>query len=167
MKSEVKPKWIRGPYSRPVRCDTDCSGPSLAQQEFKDECDINKIMKKYREQGVLTHRNNYEGRYDSYIDAPDFHTAMNAIADATSMFMDLPAEIRSKYGNDPAAFLEAAQDPDRQDELRELGLIKPDVAEPPPADPATNPPAEQTPKAKEGANAPAAEPKGEAPSGSQ
>ena len=115
---------LQGMYREHARHTTDCAGDSLAQQQFKEECDVNHIMKKYEKTGILEHRNNYEGRYGDFLSAPDYHSAMNAICAADEMFMSVPASIRQRFGNDPAAFLEFVQDPENLDEVRELGLAK-------------------------------------------
>jgi hypothetical protein len=40
------------------------------------------------------------------------------------MFMSLPAKIRSRFQNDPGAFLDFVQNPENRDEMIELGLAK-------------------------------------------
>ena len=38
------------------------------------------------------------------------------------MFADLPSSIRTKFNNDPAQYLDFVQDPEKLEEMRELGL---------------------------------------------
>jgi len=59
------------------------------------------------------------------IPAIDYHEALNIVADAESMFEELPSTIRAQFENDPHKFLEFVQDPNNLDEMRELGLAKP------------------------------------------
>jgi len=40
------------------------------------------------------------------------------------MFNDLPSSIRSRFGNDPAAFLDFVQDENNADEMVKLGLTE-------------------------------------------
>jgi phage internal scaffolding protein len=40
------------------------------------------------------------------------------------MFNDLPSSIRSRFGNDPAAFLDFVNDEGNADEMIKLGLIE-------------------------------------------
>ena len=40
--------------------------------------------------------------------------------------MDLPAEIRATFDNNPATFLDYAQDPENNQALMDMGLIEPD-----------------------------------------
>lgn len=108
-------------------------GPSRTHQAAKRECDINKIMERWQKTGVMTHLNKYEGRYGDFADVQDYQTSMNQVLEADAMFMSLPAKVRARFGNDPAAFLEFATDPENSDELVKLGLAKPrpeDVIDP-------------------------------------
>ena len=113
---------------KPVMLEPE--GESMTHQSFADECEINNIMKKYEKTGVLTHVREHQGQYGDFISAMDYHSAMNAIVRADEMFMDLPAAVRARFGNDPAAFLGAAQDPERIEEMRELGLAVASASDP-------------------------------------
>lgn len=96
--------------------------PSLTHQSFKDECDINKIIERLDVSGFLEDRG---GRKPQYFDAsqvPDYHTAMNQIIYAQSMFDELPADIRARFRNDPGEFVDFFQDPANQEEAISLGL---------------------------------------------
>lgn len=109
---------------RKVRKDFDGpKGVSLTKQSFKDECDINVLMRRYEKTGLVDHVNTHQGNYGDFINAPDFHSAMNQIMAAEDMFMSLPSRIRARFANDPAAFLEFAQDPSNAEEMQSLGLI--------------------------------------------
>lgn len=108
------------------RVRTEVSGMSRTRQEFKDECNINVIMKKYEKTGVISHTSNRQPRYVDFGDGvPDFHTAMNMMVAAESAFMTLPAVVRKRFENDPAAFVEYASDEKNLDQLREWGLAAP------------------------------------------
>lgn len=102
-----------------------CLEPTLTKQSFKDECDINNILKKYKKTGLIEHVNKYKGEYGDYIDAPTYQDAQNRIIEAQDMFMSLPAEIRDKFMNDAAYFLEFVHDPKNETAMVELGLAKP------------------------------------------
>ena len=67
-----------------------------------------------------------------FIEAMDFHEAQNALLEATNSFMELPAQVRAKFENDPAAliqYLEADLDEngskERQEFMGKYGLAKP------------------------------------------
>lgn len=116
---------IRSAYGPRSRLVKETPGESMAKQSFRDECDINTIMAKYQKSGIVTHLAAHQGRYGDFIDAPTYHQAMNAIVAAQDAFMSLPAAIRARFDNDPANFLDFAQDPENIDELREMGLAHP------------------------------------------
>jgi len=100
-------------------------GPGRTKQEFKKDADINVIIKKFQTTGIINFRNEHEAFYGD-IDPLDFQDAMNTVAKAGEMFDALPANIRKKFGHDPAVFLEYIQDPTNETEARSLGLLSPD-----------------------------------------
>lgn len=96
--------------------------PSRAKQFFKDECDINIIMGKYRERGIIAHVNKYKGHYGHLGVQGDYHDHLNSVMEAESAFMSLPAKIRKEFNNDPDKFVSFVSDPDNQDEINKMGL---------------------------------------------
>lgn len=117
---------IRKPYDPVERVAFECQGPTVVKASFQDECDINRIMRKFEKQGVVTHLRQVEGRYGDFCSAPEYHEACNQVVAAREMFATVPAKIRKRFNNDPAEFLEFAQDPGNVDELREMGLARPE-----------------------------------------
>ena len=135
---------LAGNYRKHSRVHPIISGESRTKQSFKKECDINNIMSKYEKTGIISHCRQHGGEYGDFIAAPDYHTAMTEITRAEEMFMAIPAGVRAKFGNDPAAFLAFAQDPENLEEMREMGLAPvplPDVEAPNPEEGAVVPPA--------------------------
>lgn len=95
---------------------------SRTQQQFKEECDINSILGKFRRTGVIDHVNRYNGDY-GFATSTSFQEAMNQVAEVNSMFASLPSEIRNRFANDAGAFLEFVQDPANAGDVEELGLV--------------------------------------------
>lgn len=91
------------------------------QQHFKDQCDINRIVKTYAKTGLVpgNPRIPLEEDFHGII---DFHTAMNAVRQGEEAFMELPAELRSRFHNDPQEYVEFCLDKENFDELVEMGL---------------------------------------------
>lgn len=120
--------------------------PSMTKQSFKTECDINAIMKKFQKTGAITHYANNAG---SYMDVPsgDLLDAQLIIANANTMFEELPSSIRKKFENDPGQFLDFVQNEDNLEEMYELGLktSPPLSANEPDITPPTRAPAPSTP----------------------
>lgn len=129
---------FRTPYTNPPsRVPVDNFDPSLTQQHFKDECDINYIMRRYRETGFLVDplkSATAKPQFGDFSTAFDFHEAQNVIAKANEAFAALPSEVRKRFANDPGEFLAFMEDERNIDEAVKLGLVeKPPVkAELPP-----------------------------------
>ena len=98
---------------------------SLTQQAFVDDCDVNLIMKRYEQTGLLNHVAKYEGHYGDFTGPTDYHTAMNMVIAAREMFETLPSGLRKQFANDAGAFLQWANDPENEAQMRELGLLPP------------------------------------------
>jgi phage internal scaffolding protein len=101
-----------------------CEDVSLTKQAFKEDCDINHIFKKWKKDGILTHVNKYQGRYDDVSGIQSYQDSLNQIMAAEEAFMSLPASIRSKFKNDPGEFLDFAMDEKNFDEMVKMGLAK-------------------------------------------
>lgn len=79
------------------------------KQSFKDQCDINKILKKAQVKGGLAHVQKYpEAVYGEFDPSLDLFTARERIAKAEQIFMELPAEVRSEFRNDALEFVNYA-----------------------------------------------------------
>lgn len=100
-----------------------------AKQSFKDECDINLIMRRFIKTGVITHVNNFSPQYGE-VPSQTYHEAMEIVRHANEMFSEVPAAVRKKFGNSAEAFLEFVSDEKNVDELRKLGMVKPIVEKP-------------------------------------
>lgn len=115
--------------------------PSLTQQNFKNQCDINNIMKKYVNTGHITHLNNKQGSYVDTSSLPDYHQALQTVLDAQNSFFTLPSGVRKRFQNDPQELLTFLKDPSNKQEAIKLGLIndeqKPKINDDKPAQ--TNP----------------------------
>lgn len=100
--------------------------PSRTKQSFKAECDINNILRRHAVTGVIDHVNRFQGDYGSFSDVQDYHACMNQVLNANSMFSSLPARLRSRFANDPGVFLDFVANPENKEEMRTLGLLKPE-----------------------------------------
>lgn len=107
-----------------VRVVSDDFGPSLAQQAFKDEVDINSILKKYKITGRMPVSVNLPS-YGDFSGVSDYRSAAEAMRRASNAFMELPAEVRKRFSNDPQEFLDFSSNPDNVGELRKMGLAVP------------------------------------------
>jgi len=94
---------------------------SMTKQTFKDECNINKIISKYQKTGALDHVNKYQPSY-GFATAIDFRESMEVVLKGQEMFDALPSNLRKRFDNNPAEFLEFVQDAKNEPQLIELGL---------------------------------------------
>jgi len=115
---------FRTAYGQSERVQTRVSGLTLTKQSFKRECDINHIISKYQQTGLIEHVSRYQGQYADLTDYPDYQESMNKVIDANNAFMSLPSSLRKRFSNDPAEFLHFVSDPANANELIALGLAK-------------------------------------------
>lgn len=137
-------KWDFYTPHQPVRTDGSITNiytgevthpPSRTKQEFKDQCNINKIIKEFTITGQITHIS-AKAAQGAFIDLPadlDYQNSLNIMIKAEDAFMALPAKVRDRFGNDPAAFLAFVGDPKNADELIELGIRERPLRAPPEA----------------------------------
>lgn len=128
-----KPPFLRTPYNY----DTDaasnesglhCEDATLTQQHFKDECDINNILRQFNLTGELP-GSPMSPQYGDFTGIGDYHTALNQVIAAEDEFMSLPATLRARFQNDPAELISFLQNQENLDEAISLGLVdkKPEV----------------------------------------
>lgn len=98
-------------------------GSSLTQQNMAQDCDINRIMRRFEETGLLVHENRHPAAFGDFSGIVDYHSACNAVLAAEEAFGSLPARVRTKFANDPGAFLEWVEGAS-EEELAEYGLLE-------------------------------------------
>lgn len=130
--------FARNPYNYDTDEASQSTGlamtlPSLTQQQFKDECDINNIAKQFGLTGELP-RPVYLPTFGDFSDVSDFQSALHAIQRADASFAAMPAHVRERFNNDPQRFLQFTSDDRNAEEIRALGLFK-DAPIPAPAAP--------------------------------
>lgn len=113
---------IKSPYVKYPRHTMTFATLGRTKQSFKDECDINLIMKRYERTGVIDFIN---PRTSFYSDCPDldFQAAMQLVKDAKDRFAALPSNVRDRFGNDPGKLLQFLSDPSNREEAIKLGLV--------------------------------------------
>lgn len=126
---------IRSRYNAGVREGWKSSVPSITQQQFKDEADINYIVSMYDSSGVMPtfHGDGQPAQpvFCDFASLPDNAQEMyNRMIEAKNNFDNLPLEVRKRFNYNPAAFLEFADNPENLDELVAMGLATKTVIEP-------------------------------------
>lgn len=131
------------------RVRKETPGKPMTRQSFKEECDVNTIMGKFRETGFVDHIQVYKPVYEDFSNAVDYQTALNQVRAAQELFESLPARVRARVENDPGKFIEFAENDENAEELAELGLKNPITTRPPKPPPAAEPEPESTPEGGE------------------
>ncbi len=96
------------------------------KQSFKDETDINKILKRAQATGTISHLNKYQAQYTDYADF-DFFDNQLKLTRGREIFDALPSELRSEFNQSQAQFFAYVNDPENKDRL---GKLLPALAEP-------------------------------------
>lgn len=100
-------------------------GPTMTKQSFRDECDINVLVKRFAKTGVISQRTAIPLRGD-FTDALDFRGMQDALNAARESFMSLSSDVRERFGHNPEKFVRWTLDKENLPELRKLGLAKPE-----------------------------------------
>lgn len=128
------------------------AGKTKCMKSFAKAADINNIMKKYKQTGLLVDPSILKDRqpyYGDFSSGTDFLDVVNKITIVKNIFNRLSSDLRNRFQNDPANFIDFVNDPKNLDECIKLKLlpkefspkfkadkIEADTANPPTADPA-------------------------------
>jgi hypothetical protein len=103
-------------------------GPSLTQQRFKDDADLNVVLKRMGIGNVPlpTPRDAtfYAGTETDYGEGIDLREALDRSRAAREHFDALPASLRKRFRNDPQYLHDFVMDEANKDESVKLGLLK-------------------------------------------
>lgn len=94
--------------------------PSLTEQSFAFESDINNIINGYGGAPIPK-----TPLFDITFDSNQFENALNVVAEAKSKFEEMPSFIRDRFENNPSKLIEFVQDDKNYDEALKLGLVNP------------------------------------------
>lgn len=110
------------------------SKPSLTKQSYKEECDVNVIMARFKKVAGEEFLNRYQGylngSFGDFSEVADYRSAIEQIREAEGVFDALPSKVRARFANDPAEFLDFVHNPANRDELVAMGLMEAPVSAP-------------------------------------
>lgn len=105
---------------------TQSVGESRTKQAFKDESDINNILKRYNVTGVLPDQSRAAlAHFGDFTNVPSYDEALNTVIESQAAFMQLPAVMRQRFGNDPQHLLAFLSDENNREEAIKLGFVNP------------------------------------------
>lgn len=102
-----------------------CKDPTRAQQQFKDDSNINNIVKRFLGTGELPQLIRPVYPEDYVEEVTDYQSAMNIIRRADEAFMKMPSGIRSRFQNNPQVFTEFFAHEANREEAEKMGLLLP------------------------------------------
>lgn len=111
--------------------------PSLAQQQFAKEADVNVLIERYKKTGSFYNplTPSSAPRMPQYADIseiPDMMGQLELLEGVQRLFGSLPARVREQFGNNPAEFVAWAQNPANFDAGVKLGIFDPSEHPTPP-----------------------------------
>jgi len=113
---------VRDKFSERVPVQLSC-GVGRTKQEFKEECDINRIMARYLRTGSWPAETKV-GTYGDFSKASSLQEAYAIVDEAESQFAGLPAKVRDRFKNDAVAFLAWIEAKDfNLEEAHEMGIL--------------------------------------------
>lgn len=121
------PIFVRSQYNYDTnKASADAAldtGPeSAAKQEFKDECDINTIVRLFGVTGQLPEAVRAP-TYGDFTHIGDYQSALHQVMAAQEAFGQMPAHVRERFANDPQRFLEFCANKANREEATKLGLV--------------------------------------------
>lgn len=119
--------------NRKVHIGKHFQKPSLTQQQFAYETDLNNIVDKnmqFKDPAFLTKlqlmhstKGKVDPIYGDFSDVPDYKAAKDALINSKKQFDTLPAAIRKRFDNNPLKLLEFVNDEANYDEGVKLGIF--------------------------------------------
>lgn len=110
-------------YAPPVSPSLEFNEPSMTDRSFKVECDINTIVNRCMQTGVMPQVEG--GLYGDFVGLPDnLQDSYALIADAQDRFMQMPSDIRAEFNNDPLQLISFINNDANRARAIELGLIE-------------------------------------------
>lgn len=108
--------------------------PSKTDQQYKEDCDTNTIINKFRKTGQITHLAQRQGSFADVSQIPDLLPSLEKLQEAADHFQTLPSKIRTKFNNSIENLVQFLHNPDNTTEAINMGLIpKPEGWLPPKA----------------------------------
>lgn len=107
--------------SERVRVVAPEGGRRMTKQSELDSTDINRIVNRWRQTGVMP-TGAVNPQYGDFSGVEDFHASLNKVRSAERDFLTLPARIRAYCQNDPGEYLDLCLNPERREECEKLGL---------------------------------------------
>ena len=121
---------IYSQFCLPPRKDIVFTEPSLTEQSFKFESDINNICEGKAFSSLPTNKN--QPLFDDFTNLGNYQESLDTVARAKSLFEELPSSLRNRFENNPQKLIDFVSDPEKNyDEGVKLGIFKAKVVDSP------------------------------------
>lgn len=107
------------------RVTLDTGTETIVEQSHKAEVDINNIVKRAGNAELIAKVSQMQNFVYDDVTNNDFQEMMNQMIKAKESFSSVPSELRKKFGNDAAAFMDFVHDKDNEQQLIDWGLANP------------------------------------------
>ncbi len=100
----------------------DTGSEGGAKQSFKDEVDINLVVARFAETGLMSH---VAAGVPQFVDASalgDYRSIIDQVRKVEEYFQGLPALVRSEFKNDAARFMDFLEEGASAKDLEALGI---------------------------------------------
>lgn len=118
---ENKQKF-KTPYNRSKTPGIHTPGGSRAAQSFKDDCDINVIVRRAMRTGVWPNKRMEVPVFGDFTNIPDYRSAQQLIVETTEQFEKIPARIRERFHNSVDEFVAFVSNPENSEDVVKMGL---------------------------------------------
>lgn len=115
-------RTIRGAGDR-ISLSTPVGERSLTKQSFKDQADVNLVVRRYATEGTLPYVNPRPGVFGDVSGAVQLQEAIELVRDANDSFQGLPSSVRTLADNSAVNFLQMLSTPDGVSDLQEVGFL--------------------------------------------
>lgn len=106
-----------------VRVTLDCGDEQRTKQSFRDQCDINALVERHRQTGLIDHTNHRQPLYGDFTQSTDLKTHLDEVNLAKSEFDSLSSSVRALCNHSPVKLLELLATEEGCDSLKEAGLF--------------------------------------------
>lgn len=115
---------IRSKFTLKDKVKTKLDKFSRTKQEFKEESDINNVIKKFKQTGMVTHVSAMKAQYGDFSDITSYKEAVDLVHESNDSFQALSSSIRKRFENDPEKLMEFIMNPENKEEAEKLGLLQ-------------------------------------------
>lgn len=107
------------------RVQTIFTEPTITQQHFAAECNINQIIARFNKTGVLGDGKPTPPSYADVSLFGDFRESQEKIQKGKAAFAAMPVEVRRLAGGDPSRLWDVLVNPENRQILENAGVLNP------------------------------------------